>query len=310
LLPFALVNGTVPHGYTWAFQPSIFQSAAYRALQVGEWLSFYWVHTEKKKVYGCVHFCVANSAAMSPLAAPYGGFEWANRLGSEPLFRFMVQTEEQLRKAGVTQISITCPPDYLFQHAALQHVFLANLGYALVRAEAGACLAVTKSRLLNSMHSWERRKLKQAQRHSIRVKRLDTAQATQVYAFIANCRARKNYPLSLDAHRMQQTVTALPGAFEFFVAISRGRWVAAAISIRVTGNVLYNFYVDHDPEFDRVSPVVLLTDGIYRWCKRNNFACIDLGTSSLPAQPNFSLLDFKLHLGGRVTDKFTFEKKL
>jgi hypothetical protein len=50
-------------------------------------------------------------------------------------------------------------------------------------------------------------------------------------------------------------------------------------------------------------------DGMYRWCANNKVAWIDLGTSALAGQPNFPVLQFKLHLGAELSHRFTFEKQ-
>jgi len=54
----------------------------------------------------------------------------------------------------------------------------------------------------------------------------------------------------------------------------------------------------------------MLMEGIYGWSQKHHVELIDLGTSSLEGQPNFSLLDFKLRLGGNPSSKLTFEKVL
>jgi hypothetical protein len=85
---------------------------------------------------------------------------------------------------------------------------------------------------------------------------------------------------------------------------------AASISIRVSKRIVYNFYSAHPRKFDFLSPVVMLIKGMYGWSQKHHIELIDLGTSTLAGQPNFSLLDFKLRLSGRPATKLTFEKAL
>ena len=56
--------------------------------------------------------------------------------------------------------------------------------------------------------------------------------------------------------------------------------------------------------------VVKLMEGVYNYSQTEGINLIDLGTSSLNGKPNFSLLDFKLHLGATPTQKLTFQKNL
>jgi hypothetical protein len=54
----------------------------------------------------------------------------------------------------------------------------------------------------------------------------------------------------------------------------------------------------------------MLIEGMYGWCQQQGIKLLDLGTSALDSQPNFSLLDFKLRLGAHPTAKLTFVKDL
>jgi hypothetical protein len=86
--------------------------------------------------------------------------------------------------------------------------------------------------------------------------------------------------------------------------------VAASIAIRVTTQVLYNFYCDHDNQYDAVSPVVFLIEGIYQYCASQKIPLLDLGTSAVAGKPNFGLLEFKMRLHGQPTAKLTFQKNI
>jgi len=78
----------------------------------------------------------------------------------------------------------------------------------------------------------------------------------------------------------------------------------------VYDDVLYNFYHDHSGDYDHLSPVVLLNEGLYNFCQRNKIGLLDLGTSNIDDKVNESLLAFKLHLGAQPSRKLTFFKTL
>jgi hypothetical protein len=85
---------------------------------------------------------------------------------------------------------------------------------------------------------------------------------------------------------------------------------AAAVSILVNRDIVYNFLVNHNSEFNNLSPAVLLMEGIYDHCQEHDIGLLDLGTSALGGQPNFPLLDFKLRLGAVPVSKMSFYKNL
>jgi CelD/BcsL family acetyltransferase involved in cellulose biosynthesis len=107
---------------------------------------------------------------------------------------------------------------------------------------------------------------------------------------------------------LQRTVEAVPGAFHLFAIDHAKKMAAASITMRTSKHVLYNFYSAHPRAFDQLSPVVSLVSGMYNWSQREKVGWLDLGTSAIEGKPNFSLLDFKFHLGGQPSPKLTFEK--
>jgi hypothetical protein len=56
--------------------------------------------------------------------------------------------------------------------------------------------------------------------------------------------------------------------------------------------------------------LVFLIDNEYQYCRERNIGLIDLGTSMLSGEINFSLLNFKTQLDGKPSLKLTFEKDI
>jgi hypothetical protein len=84
--------------------------------------------------------------------------------------------------------------------------------------------------------------------------------------------------------------------------------IAAAIAIRISSQVLNLFFIDHDSQFDKLSPPVLLIAALYDYCTMNHIPILDLGTSSLPNGPNIGLLSFKMGMGAQPSVKPTLRK--
>jgi hypothetical protein len=252
---------------------------------------------------------VKGHRALSPFRAPFGSFDYADNLELSELYDFIGACERKLRQLQVSQIVIKHPPVYA-ERLTLVPVFLVNLGYRISNAEVGAYIKVDDKELSEKLDAWPTRKRKQAQQWQPAFKVLDHRSVGMIYDFISNARIDRGFSLSMDKKSLMETVTACKPYFHLFGVYRQGVLVAAAISIRVSKEVLYNFYLAHSKDTDKFSPVVILIEGIYGWCRERNIQWLDLGTSALEDKPNFSLLEFKLRLGAVPVSKFTFSKEL
>jgi hypothetical protein len=116
--------------------------------------------------------------------------------------------------------------------------------------------------------------------------------------------------MSVSAGELLETVSVFPDRYHLFVVRQEQKVVAASVGIGVTDKILYNFLANHETEYNHLSPAIILMEGIYDYCRLNRIHLFDLGTSALQGEPNFSLLDFKVHIGGRLTSKFSFYKNI
>lgn len=275
------------------------------------WRSFYVLNQKHKTIVGIVHVHINGQVAVSPLKASFGSFVWSTSLPPEMLFRFIGFVEDSLTSSGVTSVTYTNPAtDYQPDQLQLLHVLLSNAGYRIQAAEAGAVMSVTQESLETKMDDWEVRKLKQAREAEFVFASATVNPVDEIFQFILNARKEKGYSLSMTQVMMEHTVEVFPDQFIFFEVMKGYERAAASIAIRVADDILYNFYSAHHSRYDAWSPVVMLIDGMYGWCQQHGIRLLDLGTSALENQPNFSLLDFKLRLGAQPTAKLTFTKDL
>jgi hypothetical protein len=275
------------------------------------WRSFYILNQKHKTIVGIVHVHINGQVAVSPLKASFGSFMWNVTLHAEILFRFIGFVEDSLKSLGVTSVTYTNPPtDYQSGQQQLLQVLLSNAGYRIQVAEAGALISVSNESLETKMDDWEVRKLKQAREAEFIFAAATVNPVDEIFQFILNARKEKGYSLSMTQVMMERTVEVFPNEFVFFEVMKGYERAAASIAIRVADDILYNFYSAHHSRFDAWSPVVMLIEGMYGWCQQQGIKLLDLGTSALDSQPNFSLLDFKLRLGAHPTAKLTFVKDL
>ena len=264
-----------------------------------------------KKALACVHFHLQNQTASSPCKAPFGSVEFSKKLPPKDLYEFLKQTEKSLRNKGIKKIQIKNPPEsYRPLSSSVLEVLLLNLGYRILQAEISTAIVVDGTKYDQKIEAWELRKLKQGKKAKLRFQEMPISNMEEIYGFILACRNERQQSLSMAMAELMKIVAVYPDRIILFGVYHSHELAAASISIRVSKRIVYNFYSAHPRKFDFLSPVVMLMQGMYGWSQKHHIELIDLGTSSLEGQPNFSLLEFKLRLSGSPSTKFTFEKDL
>ena len=309
---FIFHEGQPPKGYEPDFEYAIFNQQGHLYLQAGGgWQSFFILNKKYRYIQAAIHLHIENGIARSPLRSPFGSMEISPMLSHKVLFQFLEFMESRLKANGVTAIVIKNPPSiYQPEHAALLQTFLFNLGYQVTDAEIGAVIEVSEHSYESYPDAWERRKLRQAYEAGLDFKQLSFDRLSEVYLFILACRKQRGYSLSMTLSELKNAADLFTENYLLFGVLKNDSLAAASIAIRVKDSILYNFYAAHPKDFNHVSPVVMLIEGMYKFCQTQSIALLDLGTSAIEGKPNFGLLDFKLRLGAQPTTKFTFEKKI
>lgn len=305
-----LIDGAPPKGFKPDFESFLFNDEQHRVLQSpGGWQSYRLIREDKKKIVAAIHFYLENGVARSPYKAPFGSVEFSKTLPPKDLFEFLKNVEARLIGQGVKKIQIKNPPEaYQPASSSLLEVLLLNLGYRILQAEISTSIAVYETKYDQKIEGWELRKLKQGKKAKLTFQEMPIRWMEEIYDFIRICREERKQSLSMTLAELMKTVAVFPGNFVLFGVFHRKELAAASISIRVSKRIVYNFYSAHPRKLDSLSPVVSLMQGIYGWSQKQHIELIDLGTSALEGQPNFSLLEFKLRLSGSPSTKFTFEK--
>jgi hypothetical protein len=304
-------EGKLPDHHRYDFDPLIFNLPANLLLQSREgWHSMYAIRTDKKLVRAQVHFHIDNDVATSPYKNPFGSFEFSDAMTPKELFDFIRFVEESLMAKGVKKIIIKSYPQlYHSARTSLLYTFLINHGFIANEAELSACIEVSPSKLFDSLSSWEKRKLRQQKQTDLRFKKLPIDKVRDAYHFIEACRKERGQSLSMTIGQLDAVIKTFPDNFYLFGMFEGQAYAAASIAVRINKSILYNFYSAHPKKYDLISPVVGLIEGMYHFCQEESIQLLDLGTSSLRAKPNFTLLDFKLNLGAKPTPKLTFTKE-
>jgi len=290
---------------------SLFNEQRHRIMQSPTgWQSFFLINNKHHRIEGHVHFHVEDMVARSPRRAPFGSFEFSNTLPAELRHNFIQFVASKLKQQDVKTIILKNPlRDYDAANNALLEVLLFNNGWYVDDAEIG-CMIDTAQPIENEFDSWEARKFRQASDAGLTFKSLSGDHLDEIYLFILACRKKKNYGLSMTLKDLRQAFELFPDRYGLYGLYLETTLIAASVTVRVTKDVLYHFYTDHDDGYDKLSPVVFLTVQLLKDAAKRGIRYLDLGTSAHDGKPNFGLLNFKIRLGGRTTSKLTFVKSL
>ena len=228
------------------FEPSLFHTPLHINLQRSQgWKWYYVLHPKHRRIVASLYLQIDNGIASSSIRSPFGTIEHSDHLPTEVLYRFLIFVEARLRVLGVQKIVIKNPPlHYALEKGALLQTFLVNLGYTIVDAKVGA-VRFTNNDFVTELNRLEKRKLKKSTDTNLSYRLLSNEKLPEVYSFIQTCRQRKGYSLSMTFEDLQHTMSFFPDRYLLFGVFLQDEIVAASVSIRVTSDILYNFYADH-----------------------------------------------------------------
>lgn len=273
--------------------------------------TFYWFHAKKQRADARFTVFVQDGQASSPCRAPFGSVELKPDLHPEDLNAFIEAVEQALIRQGVRQLHLkSYPYGYAPEAAATLTACLLQRGYRITRSELNYHLPVDQSELMPRLHISERRKLLKCRTAGFTFSEELQPDVAQVYQFVQAARARKGFPVSMDVDTFSQLFARFPNVYQVFAAKDRKQLIALTVTVRVHAHILYNFYPADDPAYLAYSPMVLLINGLYAYCQQQGISLLDLGIATDQGKRNNGLIQFKQFLGGKPSNKFSFEKRL
>jgi lipid II:glycine glycyltransferase (peptidoglycan interpeptide bridge formation enzyme) len=99
----------------------------------------------------------------------------------------------------------------------------------------------------------------------------------------------------------------VPDHLALFLAELEGKPIAGALLFILNERVVLNFYLAHLWEFQEHRAANLLLYETIQWARGKGFRYLDMGTSMIGSEPNWSLTDFKERFGARGFLRDTYE---
>ena len=304
---YSLQEG-IPEGFAFDFDAGIFFDPKHLQLQsVTGWHSFVMLHHEQRIISALLHVYVEKEKAISPLRSPYGSFIFSENAPHIQLSEFIRYAEKSLAEKGVQTLLLKNPPEI---YNPLLYKMMLESGYLIQLEETSAVMEVNEGKYVDSLNQSKKSLLKKGHDNQLHLQQLSFDQLSEVFDFLNKCYTEKGYALSMTFEEVQKVMRLFPKSFFLHGVLREEKMVAACISIRVKQTILYTFYYNHLKEYDFMSPIVFLIEGLYQFCQVENIQLLDLGTSNKGDQINESLLNFKLSLGAKRSRKITFVKNL
>jgi hypothetical protein len=250
-----------------------------------------------------------DGTGVSPCRAPFGSIALDPHVPFDALDRLVRAADDAARQRGLRQIRVVSYPFCYAPEASalLTAAFTAN-GYAVAVTDLNFHLPVTAEPLEGRLHPSERRRLRKCRRAGLHFAEEPAPDLPHLYGFIADCRRRRGFPVTLDYAGFEALFRHFPDQYRLFTVRDGSRLAALAVGVRVSPGILYYFYPADDPAYHAYSPTVLLLAGLYGYAQSHGYGLLDLGIATDAGRPNPGLIRFKRNMGAEPSLKLTFQK--
>ncbi|WP_215237480.1 GNAT family N-acetyltransferase [Dyadobacter helix] len=295
------------------FTPCLYNTVPHLVTQGSRGISsFYLFHQSGPAIVALLHCSEQEKGSwISPSKAPFGGVESSPDCPKEALTFLISCTEALIISRGGYRFTIKAPP--LFYLAANQTSagLYSSCGYFMHQQHVNHCIPVTTADFESGILPQEKRRIKKCRKAGFRSALCNDLPPQDIYNFLKAFRLQRGYTLSLSDSELTHLMKTFPERFLIFGVMDQNKIIALTIVVTANRQVVYNFLAADLPEYRSFSPVVMLTECLYRYCQKENFKYLDLGIS-LDHNGHFkpSLARFKKNIGGQEGEKVSYVKFL
>lgn len=212
-----------------------------------------------------------------------------------------------LRLLGDEKIIIKLPPNYIDQVlTALQFNILMRNNFYPITPDLNYALEISDIDFDRQINYGAQKSIKKCIKNGLIAGQLGASNYESAYYVIRENRGRKNIPLTISLDDFKRMIETFPKKIICFGVFDGAVMIAAAICIEIRPKYLYVFYWGELSGYESLSPVTLLANEIYAYCKRGLYKFFDVGTSTVQGVPNLGLIKFKKSLGFQESVKLTF----
>ncbi len=287
-----------------------FNSIEYQRLFDSENTHSFYLKDSDENVLARIHFIIEGDLANSFRKAPFGFLE-AGIENSSALSAFINKVEDHLKTLSVNSIELRCWPEcYDPLQTRLISRILFDCNYKIEFSDYNFFQAVTNKSSIELYKKPERKRLRKCINADFQFVQLIEPEPGTVYDFLIKFRNQKHIPLNISRLDIQKAISRYPNQYFVFELRDKNRVVGISVCVEVNQDILYHFVMATDLEYNNYSPGVMLYDGIYKFCQDRNYKIFDFGTASIEGKKQEGLFAFKENLGGMISSKPFFSKKL
>jgi hypothetical protein len=251
---------------------------------------------------------IKDSEGLSPLRAPFGSFEFAEDYSQQELEEFIECVDNFAKEKKLSRLSITSwPACYNTEQAILLKKALLRNGYQVLIEDQNYHLETGMS-FKSLIHISERKRLKKCMKAGFKFSLGGLADIQKIHELVSEARVRRGYPLSMDLDDYIKMIEQFPGRYILFMLSDEDKLIAACTGVKINSKILYMYLGADDAAYKQYSPMVMLMKGAYDYCTDHNYAIFDHGIGTAGGVANPGLIEFKKHLGCKLSPKFTYRK--
>jgi len=281
----------------------IFNSAEFQALKPGE--KKYFVLTEDDRPISRISFNLLEGKAISGHLATFGSIDFSPTLPLIFFTFFISEVVDSLKSYGIQKVIIRhWPLGYTLGYEEANYTMV---GFTLLYSDVNQHLKIDHNLFVNRIDSSERSKLNQCIDRGFLFKQLTIEAFPTVYELIEDTHNRKGFPVSMSFNELSTAINSLPDKYLLFGIFDGDTLIAASVSVRISVDVLYNFYHADALLYRSNSPLVMLIGNIYQFCQKENIQLLDIGVSSDNGVINRGLFKFKKNMGCVTSKKLTYQ---
>lgn len=260
------------------------------------------VNVANQKVYATIAFYQSDEGCyVSPLRGTFGGISINIETDIKMIESFVGLIIAYLIANGAIQILIKQPP---FSHdlpfASVMTNILLRQNFMLENHELNYDLRVNTNPFEEKLSSGNRKRVRKCVREGLIADSVDLSDIASVYEVIKYNRERKGFFVSMTLEQLENMASRFSSKVFLFAVWENSRrekMLASAVCLALSDSIFYVFYWGDVAGVETYSPITLLASEIYAFCQNNNYQILDVGTSTLNAEPNYGLIQFKKGLG-------------
>lgn len=246
----------------------------------------------------------------SPGRGTFGGVQWlGTSVTVDALQHGYALLEREVRRLGARSLRITLPPaDHQPLAARFSAEALRTRGYSLLWTDLNFSVPVTAQPLRDRMNRGKRQMVDRARRMGLVGRRLAADERGAAHALIADCRARRGWPMTMTLDALTTMHDRLPGSMIWIGLFAETRMVGAAILMRVRPDVLYVPFAGNHESAEYRGSKELLLDAAYAEAQLGGYRLLDYGIATEQGVPNEGLIAFKTRIGLSPHTRTTWRK--